>query len=71
MVARACDCYETAFQRARGVTQGDPLYPTIFNMVVYAVVRNWVTVVVSGVEEWGGVNRSVGTRLPSYTLNMA
>ena len=26
----------------RGVTQGDPLSPTIFNVVVDAVVRNWL-----------------------------
>ena len=27
----------------RGVTQGDPLSPTIFNVVVDAVVQHWVT----------------------------
>ena len=25
------------------MTQGDPLLPTIFNVVVYAVIRHWVT----------------------------
>ena len=29
------------------------LPPTIFNVVVDAVVRNWVTVVIAGVEERG------------------
>ena len=43
-----------AFQGARGVTQGDPLSPTIFNVVVDAVVLNWTTVVISGAEERGG-----------------
>ena len=42
MVARAGGYYKTAFRGERGVTQGNPLYPTIFNVVVDAVVRNWV-----------------------------
>ena len=35
------------------MTQGDPLSPTIFNMVVDAVVRHWVNVMVEGAEERG------------------
>ena len=35
------------------MTQGDPLYPTIFNVVVDAVVRHWVTGVITGAEERG------------------
>ena len=38
MVARAGEYYGTGFNGARGVTQGYPLSPTIFNMVVGAVV---------------------------------
>ena len=38
MVARAVGYYGTAFQGARGVTQGYPISPTIFNVVVDAVV---------------------------------
>ena len=53
MVARAGGYYGTVFQGARGVTQGDPLSPTIFNVVVDAVVRHWVTVMTAGVEERG------------------
>ena len=42
MVARATGCYGTAFRGERGVTQGNPLSPTIFNVVVDAVVWHWV-----------------------------
>ena len=34
--------------------QGDPLSPIIFNMVVDAVVRHWVTMMVEIVDEWIG-----------------
>ena len=33
------------------MTQGDPLSSTIFNVVVDAVVRHWVTVAIVGAEE--------------------
>ena len=53
MVARAGGYYGTAFQGAYRVRQGDPPPPTIFNVVVDAVVRNWVTVEIAGAEERG------------------
>ena len=40
MAAWAGGCYGTAFSGERGVTQGDPLSPTLFNVVVDAVVRH-------------------------------
>ena len=43
MVERAGGCYGKAFKGERGVTQVDPLSPTIFNLVVDAVVCHWVT----------------------------
>ena len=49
--ARADGYYRTAFQGARGVTQGYLFSPTIFNVVVYAMARHWVTVMVEGAEE--------------------
>ena len=47
MVARAGVYYGTGFKGERGVTQGDPLSPTIFNGVVDAVVRHWLTITVT------------------------
>ena len=46
MVAKAGGYYGTDFGGERGVTQGDPLSPTIFNVVVDAVVRHWVNGIV-------------------------
>ena len=46
MVARAVRYYWAAFKGDQGVTQVDPLSPTIFNIVVYVVVRHWVAVLV-------------------------
>ena len=46
--------YGAAFKGAQGVTQVDPLSPTIFNVVVDSVVRHWVSVMVESAEEQGG-----------------
>ena len=53
MVAWAGGYYRAAFWGERGVTQGDPLSPTIFNVVVDAVVQHWVTVVLTESEARG------------------
>ena len=53
MVVRAGGYYGTALQGARGATQGDPFFPTIFNVVVDAVVLHWVTGVIKDAEERG------------------
>ena len=53
MVARAGGYYRKYFRGERGVTQGDPLSPTIFNVVVDAVVRHWVQGVVEESEARG------------------
>ena len=53
MVARAGGYYGAAFKGDRGVTQGDTLSPTIFNVVVDVVMRHWVTLMVDVAEERG------------------
>ena len=53
MVARAGGYYGTSFKGERRVTQGDLLSPTIFNVVVDAVVRHWVTGVIADAEARG------------------
>ena len=50
MVAKAGGYYGLDFQGFRGVTQGDPLPPTIFNMVVNVVVRHWVELIMDIVD---------------------
>ena len=57
MVARSGGYYGTAFKGDRGEIQGDPISPTIFNVVVDAVVRHWVTGVIADAEEWGELGK--------------
>ena len=57
MVARAEGYYGTAFGRERGVTQGNPLPPTIFNVVVDAVVWHWVNGIMEEAEARGETGR--------------
>ena len=51
ILEQAVGCYGEPFHGERGVTQDDPLSPTIFNVVVDAVVRHWESLVP---ERWGG-----------------
>ena len=57
MAARAGGYYGKAFKGSRGVTQGDPLSPTIFNVVVDAVVRHWIEGLKTATEEKGATGR--------------
>ena len=45
MVSRAGRYYGALFKVSRGVMQGDPLSPTILNMVVDVVICHWESVV--------------------------
>ena len=59
MVARSGGYYREAFKGTRGVIQGDPLSPTIFNVVVDVVVLYWVTLVMAEAEKQGGRGNKV------------
>ena len=71
MLARAGGYYGAAFKGDWGVTQGDLLSPTIFNVMLDVVLRHWVTLMVEGAEETKGVYKRVGIRMPSSTHTMA
>ena len=43
LVCRAARRYGEPFKAFRGVTQGGPLSPKIFNIMVDAVVREWIS----------------------------
>ena len=51
--------YIPPFKGYLRVTQGDPLPPTIFNMVVDAFIRNWVTVVATMETGKEGISETV------------
>ena len=51
MIASAGRYYWAAFKGSQGVMQGNLLSPTIFNLVVDAVMRHWVAVMAEGAEE--------------------
>ena len=42
MVFRAGGSYGRKFKAGRGITQGGPLSPRLFNLMVDAVVREWL-----------------------------
>ena len=66
MVARAGRYYGKGFKGEIGVTQGDPLSPTIFNVVVDAVVRHWLLLATQEAERRGNRGESADTR-PHYS----
>ena len=69
MVDRAAGYYRTAFGGERGVTQGNPLSPTVFNVVVDAVVRHWVNGIVEAVEAKGETGREGQHQLALFYAN--
>ena len=64
MVAREGRYYGTEFKGERGVTQGEPLSPTIFNVVVDAVVRHWLHLALRRQCEGENGGGHAGTRRP-------
>ena len=53
MVAKSGGYYGADFKGARGMMYGNPLPPTIFNVVLDAVIRQYVTVMADSAEEHG------------------
>ena len=60
MVESSGGYYGAAFTSARVVTQGDPLSPTIFNVVVDSVVCHWVSVMLGVAEKRSERGQEVG-----------
>ena len=71
MVARAGQYYGTGFKGERGVTQGDPLSPTIFNVVVDAVVRQWLLLATQEAESMGEQGRERRRQAALFTRTTA
>jgi exonuclease III len=59
LVVRQAGYHGKPFSASRGVTQGDPASSTIFNIVIDAVVRYWLSLVLEGTETDDGLGRSV------------
>jgi hypothetical protein len=57
MVCRAAGVYGRVFKAFRGVTQGGPLSPTIFNLMVDAVVREWLRQLLSAESAEAGITK--------------
>ena len=69
MVARAGGYNGKGFKGGRGVTQGNPLSPTIFNVVVDAVFHHWVTLAVTEAEMRGEPGREVRHQAALFYAN--
>ena len=66
MVARSGGYFDLPFKGYRGVTQGDTLYPTLFNVVMDAVICQWVTVVEATEEGMEGLDLSIWDMVESF-----
>ena len=66
MVCRAGGCYGKPFQSHRGVTQGGPFSPRIFNVMVDAVVREWLRQVLGEDAARSGVGEEIRNFLVAF-----
>ena len=57
MVCRAAGVYGSVFKAFRGVTQGGPLSPTTFNLMVGAVIREWLRQLMSAESTEAGITK--------------
>ena len=69
MVARAGGYFGLPFKGCRGVTQLDPMSPTIFNVVVVSVIRHWVTVVAATKKGVEGLDLFIRYLAPNFYAN--
>ena len=69
MVAWAGGYYRKGFGGERGLTKGDPLSPTIFNVVVDAVVRHWVHRIMEEAEARGETGQEVRHQAALFYAN--
>ena len=58
--------YGPAFQSHRGVTQGDPLPPMIFNVAVDTFIKHWVKV--AGGPQEGDGQEGLGTSIQALSV---
>ena len=65
MVAKADGYFGHPFNGFQCVTQGDPLYPTIFNVVMDAIIHHWVRLVMPTEAGMGGLGLTI-IDLPKY-----
>eukprot|EP00957_Ditylum_brightwellii_P161158 12270982-Ditylum_brightwellii.AAC.1 len=66
LVCRASGQYRVPFRAERGVTQGRPLSPKLFNFVVDAIFREWLRQVVGDEAAKSGVGEAVQGMLPCF-----
>ena len=59
MVTKSGGYFGRPFKGYQGVTQGDTPSPTIFNVVVDAVIHHWVTVVTPSEAGMGGLGLTI------------
>ena len=63
------NCLRKEFCTGRGVTQGDPAYPMIFNIVVDVVLRKVIDVVCRYQEAQNGLGWAAGDRNVFFYAN--
>ena len=59
MVSKASGYFELLLKGYQSITQGNPLSPTIFNVAVEAVIRNWVMLVTPTEAGTGGIGLTI------------
>ena len=66
LVCRAGGCFGTPFKSYRGVTQGGPFSPRIFNIMVDAIVREWLRQVLGEEVAKSGVGSQIREFLVAF-----